>query len=124
MARVTGMAGITMMTRMIGITRMTRVTRMTWMSSMTMMTRVSRMAKMTRMTKMTRIYQGLSQAAPLHQSHTAIEMYLKKTAKGTICPLQNLGKKLVRKHTRSKRFSSAQKLQAKTERGKYILSHV
>ena len=42
-ARVTGMAGITMMTRMIGITRMTRVTRITWMSSMTMMTRVSRM---------------------------------------------------------------------------------
>ena len=34
--------------------------------------------------------------------------------KGTICPLQNLGKKLKRKHTRSRRFSSVQKLQAKT----------
>ena len=93
-----------MMTRMIGITRMTRVMRMTWMSSMTMMTRVSRMTTMTRMTKMTRVYQGLSQAAPLRQSHTAIEMSLKKTAKGTICPLQNLGKKLERKHTRRDLF--------------------
>ena len=47
---------------------------MTWMSSMTMITRVSRMTTMTRMTKMTRVYQGLSQTAPLRQSHTAIEI--------------------------------------------------
>ena len=46
------------------------------------------------------LYQGLSQAAPLRQSCTAIEISLKKTVKGTICPLQNLGKKLERKHTR------------------------
>ena len=41
--------------------------------------------------------QSLSQAAPLHQS-------LKKTAKGTICPLQNLERKLERKHTRRDLF--------------------
>ena len=47
------------------------------------------------------VYQGLSQAMPLRQSRTNIEIVpQKKTAKGTICPLQNLGGKLRRKHTR------------------------
>ena len=55
---------------------------------------------------------------------TAIEIVLKKkTAKGTICRLQNLGKK-TRKETHTKIFISVQKLQAKIEHGKYILSHV
>ena len=40
---------------------------------------------------------GLSQAVPVRQSCTAIEIVPKKSAKGTICPLQNLGKKLERK---------------------------
>ena len=53
-----------------------------------------------------------------------LKLSLKKMVKGTICPLQNLGKNLERKHTRSKRFSSVQKLQAKTEHGKYIFLHV
>ena len=47
--------------------------------------------------------QGLSQAAPLrHCANTALQLkfFLTKTAKGTICPLHNLGKKLERKHTR------------------------
>ena len=52
-----------------------------------------------------------------------LKFFLKKTDKGTICPLQNLGKK-TRKEEHMKRFISVQKLQAKTEHGKYILSHV
>ena len=39
-------------------------------------------------------------------------------AKGTICPLQNLGKK-TQKEAHTKRFTSVQKLQAKTEHGKF-----
>ena len=44
-------------------------------------------------------------------------------AKGTICPLQNLGGK-AQKEAHMKRFISVQKLQAKTELGKYILSQI
>ena len=40
-------------------------------------------------------------------------------AKGTICPLQK-----AQKEAHMKRFISVQKLQAKTELGKYILSHI
>ena len=47
-----------------------------------------------------------------------LKLSLKKTAKGTICPLQNLGKK-TRKEVHTKRFISVQKFQAKTEHGKY-----
>ena len=50
--------------------------------------------------------QGLSQAAPLRQSHTAIGIVPLKNGQGdnNICPLQNLGKKLERKHTRRDLF--------------------
>ena len=51
-----------------------------------------------------------------------LKLSLKKTAKGTICPLQNLGKK-TRKEAHTKRFISVQKFQTKTENRKYILSH-
>ena len=41
-------------------------------------------------------------------------------AKGTICPLQNLGKNTRREaHTIPRRFISVQKLQAKTKDGKF-----
>ena len=60
-------------------------------------------------------------ARPRHCANPALKLSLKKAAKGTICPLQNLGKK-TRKEAHTKRFSSVQKLQAKTEHGKYILS--
>ena len=41
-------------------------------------------------------------ARPHHCTNPALQLKLslKKTVKGTICPLQNLGKKLERKHTR------------------------
>ena len=75
--------------------------------------------------------QGLSQAAPLRQSALQLKLSLKKMAKGTICPLQNLGKKVERKHTRRDlvqyRNLTLPKLNlatSKTERGKYILLHV
>ena len=47
-----------------------------------------------------------------------LKLSLKKTAKGTICPLQNLEKK-AGKEAHTKRFISKQKLQAKTEHGKF-----
>ena len=47
-----------------------------------------------------------------------LKLSLKKTAKGTICPFQNFGKK-TRKEAHTKRFISVQKLQAKTEHGKF-----
>ena len=49
-------------------------------------------------------------ARPHHCANPALQLKLslKKTAKGTICPPQNLGKKLERKHTWSKRFSLVQ----------------
>ena len=45
-------------------------------------------------------------ARPRHCTNPALqlELSLSKTAKGTICPLQNLGKKLERKHTRRDLF--------------------
>ena len=49
----------------------------------------------------------------------ACHSHFKKAAKGTICPLQNLEEK-TQKEAHTKRFSSVQKLQAKTEHGKYI----
>ena len=59
--------------------------------------------------------QGLSQVAPLRQSRTAIG----------IVPLRNgQGKKKTRKKAQTKSFISVQKLQAETEREKYILPHV
>ena len=55
------------------------------------------------MDKQTQIfhYQGLTEPgrANLHQSHTVIDIALNKTAKETICPLQNVGEKLEWKHT-------------------------
>ena len=56
---------------------------------------------------------------PFRQSHTAIEIIpLKKTAKGTIfSPLKFWEKTQKEAHTKS--FISVQKLQAKTEHGKY-----
>ena len=45
-------------------------------------------------------------ARPCHCANATLqlELSLYKTAKGTICPLQNLGKKLERKHTRRDLF--------------------
>ena len=45
-------------------------------------------------------------ARPHHCANPTLQLKLslKKTAKGTICPLQNLGKKLERKHTRRDLF--------------------
>ena len=53
-------------------------------------------------------------ARPCHCANPALQLKLslKKTAKGTICPLQNLGGK-TRKEAHTKRFISVQKLQAK-----------
>ena len=52
------------------------------------------------------IMQGLSQAAPLRQSHTATGIVPLRNGQGdnNICPLQILGKKLERKHTRRDLF--------------------
>ena len=64
-------------------------------------------------------------ARPRHCANPALHLKLSltKTAEGTIFPLQNLGKKTL-KEAQTKSFISVQKLQAKTERGKYILVHV
>ena len=53
------------------------------------------------LTNFTRVW-----ARPRHCANPALqlELSLSKTAKGTICPLQNLGKKLKRKHTRRDLF--------------------
>ena len=60
---------------------------------------------------------------PLHQSHTAIEIVPKKKRQGdNLSPSKFKEKTWKEAHT--KRFTSVQKLQAKTERGKYILLHV
>ena len=71
----------------------------------------------------TNIYQGLSQAAPLRQSRTAIGIVPLKNGQG-----DNLSPSKFRENTRkeahTKRFISVQKLQAETEHGKYTLSHV
>ena len=61
---------------------------------------------------------GLSQAAPLRQSRTT-----KKNGQGdNLSPSKFRGKTGKEAHT--KRFISVQKLQAETEHGKYILSHL
>ena len=65
--------------------------------------------------------QGLSQAAPLRQYRTAIKIVPYKNGQGdNLSPSQFREK--TRKEAHTKRFSSVQKLQAKTEHGKYILS--
>ena len=48
------------------------------------------------------LYKTRVWARPRHCANPALQLKLslKKTVKGTICPLQNLGKKLERKHTR------------------------
>ena len=51
-----------------------------------------------------------------------MKLSLKKKAKGTICPLQNLGEKLRRKHTRRNTVST--KKQAETQTVGEILLHV
>ena len=68
--------------------------------------------------------QGLSQAAPLRQSRTAIGIVipLKNSQGDNLSPSKFREK--TRKEAHTKRFISVQKLQAETERGKYILSHL
>ena len=67
--------------------------------------------------------QGLSQAAPLRQSRTAIETVPLKNGQGEkFVPFKF--KEKTRKEAHTKRFLSVLKLQAETERGKYILPHL
>ena len=67
--------------------------------------------------------QGLSQAAPLRQSHTAIGIVPLKNGQGDNLSPSKFREK-TRKEAHTKRFISVQKLQAETECGKYILSHL
>ena len=67
--------------------------------------------------------QGLSQAAPLRQSRTVIGIVPLKNGQGDNLSPSKFSEK-TRKEAHTKRFISVQKLQAETERGKYILSHV
>ena len=67
--------------------------------------------------------QGLSQAAPLRQSRPAIRIVPLKNGQGDNLSPSKFRKK-TRKEAHAKRFISVQKLQAETERGKYILSHL
>ena len=67
--------------------------------------------------------QGLSQAAPLRQSCTAIGIVPLKNSQGDNLSPSKFREK-TRKEAHTKRFISVQKLQAETERGKYILSHL
>ena len=67
--------------------------------------------------------QGLSQAAPLHQSRTAMGIVPLKNGQGDNLSPSKFREK-TRKEAHTKRFISVQKLQAETERGKYILLHV
>ena len=66
---------------------------------------------------------GLSQAAPLCQSRTAIGIVPLKNVQGDNLSPSKFREK-TRKEAHTKRFISVQKLQAETERGKYILSHL
>ena len=67
--------------------------------------------------------QGLSQAVPLRQSRTAIGIVPLKNGQGdNLSPSKFRGK--TRNEAYPKRFISVQKLQAETEHGKYILSHL
>ena len=71
----------------------------------------------------TGVAQGLSQAAPLRQSRSAIGIVpLKNGQEDNLSPSKFREK--TRKEAHTKRFISVQKLQAETERGKYILSHL
>ena len=67
--------------------------------------------------------QGLSQAMPLRQSRTAIGIVPLKNGQGDNLSPSKFREK-TRKEAHTKRFISVQKLQAETERGKYILSHL
>ena len=67
--------------------------------------------------------QGLSQAVPLRQSRTAIGIVPLKNSQGDNLSPSKFSEK-TRKEANRKRFHSVQKLQAETERGKYILSHL
>ena len=67
--------------------------------------------------------QGLSQAAPLRQSRTAIGIVPLKNGQGDNLSPSKFREK-TRKEAHTKRFISVQKLQAETERGKHILSHL
>ena len=66
---------------------------------------------------------GLGQAVPLRQSCTAIEIVPLKIGQGDNLSPSKFREK-TQKEAHTKTFGSVQKLQAKTERGKYILSHV
>ena len=70
-----------------------------------------------------RVNQGLSQAAPLRQSRTAIGIVPLKKGQGDNLSPSKFREK-TRKEAHTKRFISVQKLQVETERGKYILSHL
>ena len=64
--------------------------------------------------------QGLSQATPFRQSHTAIGIVpLKKRPRGP-----SKFREKTQKEAHTERVIAVQKLQAETERGKYILSHL
>ena len=63
----------------------------------------------------------MSQAAPLRQSRTAIGIVPLKNGQGDNLSPSKFREK-TRKEAHTKRFISVQKLQAETERGKYILS--
>ena len=69
------------------------------------------------------VVQGLSQAAPLRQSRTAIGIVPLKNGQGDNLSPSKFREK-TQKEAHTKRFISVQKLQAETERGKYILSHL
>ena len=67
--------------------------------------------------------QGLSQAAPLRQFRTAIGIVPLRNGQGDNLSPSKFWEK-TRKEAHTKRFISVQKLQAETDRGKYILSHL
>ena len=67
--------------------------------------------------------QGLSPAAPLRQSHTATGIVPLKNGQGDNLSPSKFREK-TRKEAHTLRFISVQKLQAETERRKYILSHL
>ena len=69
------------------------------------------------------LLQGLSQAAPLRQSRTAIGIVPLKNGQGDNLSPSKFWEK-TRKEAHTKRFISVQKLQAETECGKYILLHL
>ena len=72
----------------------------------------------------TGVAQGLSQAAPLRQSRTAIGIVPSKNSQEDNYLSPSKFREKTRKEAHTKRFISVQKLQAETERGKYILSHL